>query len=1208
MRSMRRHWRALATVTILTTPLMGVVAIGSASASQMAAAAAVTAPGISAAPNVVVAAADGYVDLPVTLNAPGINAVTVNYTTANGTTSANTSCNASSYGYVGQSGTLTFSPGVTTQTVRVPLLNCGVSLASGFEEFSLNLYANSSDSTIVRATTQIDITGDAPTSSKPGLYVRDAVVDNQAGTIKVPVLLGGPSGSASASAVTVTYATHDGSATAGTDYTSTAGTLTFPAGETAQNITVAILDRSGAAPARSFSVTLGAATNANVADGTGVITIGASGAAAVTAPGISAAPNVVVAAADGYVDLPVTLNAPGINAVTVNYTTANGTTSANTSCNASSYGYVGQSGTLTFSPGVTTQTVRVPLLNCGVSLASGFEEFSLNLYANSSDSTIVRATTQIDITGDAPTSSKPGLYVRDAVVDNQAGTIKVPVLLGGPSGSASASAVTVTYATHDGSATAGTDYTSTAGTLTFPAGETAQNITVAILDRSGAAPARSFSVTLGAATNANVADGTGVITIGASGAAAVTAPGISAAPNVVVAAADGYVDLPVTLNAPGINAVTVNYTTANGTTSANTSCNASSYGYVGQSGTLTFSPGVTTQTVRVPLLNCGVSLASGFEEFSLNLYANSSDSTIVRATTQIDITGDAPTSSKPGLYVRDAVVDNQAGTIKVPVLLGGPSGSASASAVTVTYATHDGSATAGTDYTSTAGTLTFPAGETAQNITVAILDRSGAAPARSFSVTLGAATNANVADGTGVITIGASGAAAVTAPGISAAPNVVVAAADGYVDLPVTLNAPGINAVTVNYTTANGTTSANTSCNASSYGYVGQSGTLTFSPGVTTQTVRVPLLNCGVSLASGFEEFSLNLYANSSDSTIVRATTQIDITGDAPTSSKPGLYVRDAVVDNQAGTIKVPVLLGGPSGSASASAVTVTYATHDGSATAGTDYTSTAGTLTFPAGETAQNITVAILDRSGAAPARSFSVTLGAATNANVADGTGVITIGASGAAAVTAPGISAAPNVVVAAADGYVDLPVTLNAPGINAVTVNYTTANGTTSANTSCNASSYGYVGQSGTLTFSPGVTTQTVRVPLLNCGQTAMGTFYLNLYGNSTDSTIARANTAITVVPKVRSPGAPGKVKAIAGDRAATVSFVAPGSDGGSDINSYTVTSSPSGATASGFTSPITVGGLTNGTPYTFTVTATNTHGTGPASQPSNPVTPS
>jgi hypothetical protein len=72
-------------------------------------------------------------------------------------------------------------------------------------------------------------------------------------------------------------------------------------------------------------------------------------------------------------------------------------------------------------------------------------------------------------------------------------------------------------------------------------------------------------------------------------------------------------------------------------------------------------------------------------------------------------------------------------------------------------------------------------------------------------------------------------------------------------------------------------------------------------------------------------------------------------------------------------------------------------------------------------------------------------------------------------------------------------------------------------------------------------------------------------------------------------------------------ATISFTAPGFDGGSAITSYTVTSSPEGLTAAGAASPITVTGLTNGQAYTFTVVATNFAGDSAASAPSNEVVP-
>ncbi len=103
---------------------------------------------------------------------------------------------------------------------------------------------------------------------------------------------------------------------------------------------------------------------------------------------------------------------------------------------------------------------------------------------------------------------------------------------------------------------------------------------------------------------------------------------------------------------------------------------------------------------------------------------------------------------------------------------------------------------------------------------------------------------------------------------------------------------------------------------------------------------------------------------------------------------------------------------------------------------------------------------------------------------------------------------------------------------------------------------------------------------------------------------------ASIAVTVTPRsaVTAPSAPTNVTATAGDTRVSVRWTAPVNNGGAVISLYTVTSSPGGlvCTASQVAACV-VNGLTNGVAYSFTVTATNSAGVSPASDPSNEVTP-
>ena len=132
--------------------------------------------------------------------------------------------------------------------------------------------------------------------------------------------------------------------------------------------------------------------------------------------------------------------------------------------------------------------------------------------------------------------------------------------------------------------------------------------------------------------------------------------------------------------------------------------------------------------------------------------------------------------------------------------------------------------------------------------------------------------------------------------------------------------------------------------------------------------------------------------------------------------------------------------------------------------------------------------------------------------------------------------------------------------------------------------------------TVTSNPdGKTAMGSASPLTVTGLTN-GTSYTFTVKASNSMGPGDASAASNSVTPVTVPGAPTIGTATGGNALATVSFTAPASNGGSPVTFYTVTSNPGGLTATGSASPLTVTGLTNGTSYTFKVTATNSVGPG------------
>jgi hypothetical protein len=172
------------------------------------------------------------------------------------------------------------------------------------------------------------------------------------------------------SATTVNYATVDGTAKGGADYTATAGTLTFAANETSKNIFIPMLNDNVYEDYETFTLTLSnpAGGNVQLLSTDAVVTIHNDD----PKPIISASSLTVQEPSSGIdkAEFIVKLSNPTSQTVTVNYFTSNGTATAGSD-------YLAVSGTLTFAP--LEMAKSVPVVIYADALNEGNETFVLNL-------------------------------------------------------------------------------------------------------------------------------------------------------------------------------------------------------------------------------------------------------------------------------------------------------------------------------------------------------------------------------------------------------------------------------------------------------------------------------------------------------------------------------------------------------------------------------------------------------------------------------------------------------------------------------------------------------------------------------------------------------------------------------------------------------------------------------------------------------------
>lgn len=764
--------------------------------------------------------------------------------------------------------------------------------------------------------------------------------------------------------VTVDYATNDGTAKVNEDFAGAAGKLVFPPGSTSQTVTVKVTADRFEEPDETFELALSNPQNARFLDGAGpkiAATIKND-----DSPGLAIDDVTVTEGdnADTIALLTVSLSGTYATDVTVNYETLEvpaGTTSTVLPATAGA-DFIAAAAVLTFVPGEKTKTINVPIK--GDVAHERTEELHVKL-TNPVGAPMVddQATITIADNDPIPTLSIANTTIAEGDDTSTPANMTFAVTLAAPSGEE----IKVSFAT--GGGTAGTaDYATTTGTLTFPPGSTTQYATVPITGDLLDEPDETLDVTLSAPVNATIAKATATGTITDDDNPPVLAIQDVALSEGAAATTKAFA-FDLTLSTASAKTITVTYATANGTATAPSD-------FAAANATVTFMPGETSKQASVTVN--GDADPEATESFTVNL-TNPVNVTLGATSATGTILNDDGNQAYFSIGDATPAVEGNSSTKSFTFAVsceGSLTGSAD-----ISYATANGTATAGSDYVTKSDTLTFNTCPSTQNVTIAVNGDDVFEPNETFTVNLSNPTNnTGIVDSQGVGTIQNDD----TAPAVSInTPSAISEGNTGTKTLAftVTLSKSASTNVTVNYATSNGTATAGSD-------YVSASGTITFLPGDTSETVNVTVNGDLVFEAN--ETFNVTLSAASANATLGTTVGVGTINND---DTKPTISIDD-VTQNETNNGSSNFVFTVSLTAAASEPITVSYATSNGTAEAGTDYTAKTGTVTIPTGALTGTISISVSGDAVSEPNETFTVTLtNPTTGYTISDTTGTGTI-----------------------------------------------------------------------------------------------------------------------------------------------------------------------------------------------------------------------